>query len=63
MLFKSAGVDFKDTRIEFSDWPALKASDDCPHGVLPILKVTNDDGSCFTVSQSMAIGKWTLHQF
>lgn len=56
MLFTVAGQEFEDKRIQFSDWPALKATGAAPFGTLPFLEVTNADGSCFKIGQSMSIG-------
>ena len=50
----AAGQEYKDTRYEFAEWPAVKPT--TPRGQLPILKVQNDDGSEFVLTESMAIG-------
>lgn len=44
------GVEFKDTTIEFSEWPALKSSGKLPFGQLPMLTV---DGVAYTQSDAL----------
>jgi glutathione S-transferase len=46
-----AGIDFKDTRVAFKDWPALKPT--MPLGSMPILKIDGAD-HC----QSMALARY-----
>ena len=56
MLFLLAGKEYTDTRVEFADWPALKATGISEHGQLPVMKVTSWNGSSYTICQSMAMG-------
>lgn len=51
LVFAYGGIQFEDNRIEFSDWPALKAK--TPFGGLPILEV---DGEMF--GQGLAINAY-----
>lgn len=44
------GIEFKDTTIEFSEWPALKSSGKLPFGQLPMLTV---DGVAYTQSEAI----------
>ena len=57
LLFTVAGQEFEDHRIQFTEWPAMKETDYCPFKSLPVLTVTNEDGSSFKMGQSLAIGE------
>ena len=48
--FRLAKIPFEDVRVKHGDWPAMKASDKCIYGQMPILEI---DGTRF--AQSMAI--------
>jgi glutathione S-transferase len=58
-----AGIDFEDDRITFEDWMARKPG--TPSGAVPVLEVTEADGTVSAVTQSSAIlryiGKLTGH--
>lgn len=41
LLLHAAGVDFKDTRIPFAEWPAIKPT--TPLGNIPVLKIDGTD--------------------
>jgi len=43
LLFKIANIEFEDNRVNFEDWPAMKAT--TPNGSMPILEM---DGRVFT---------------
>ncbi|XP_045165661.2 glutathione S-transferase-like [Mercenaria mercenaria] len=57
MVFAAAEKKFEDKRIEFSDWPALKA--EMPQGTMPVLEV---DGKR-KISQSVAIARYLAREF
>ncbi|XP_072038015.1 hematopoietic prostaglandin D synthase-like [Amphiura filiformis] len=57
MMFAAAGVPYEDNRIEFKDWPQMKAS--TPLGSLPILEV---DGKQKLV-ESKAINRYMAREF
>lgn len=48
--FRYANIPFEDVRVKYGDWPAIKASDKCLYGQMPLLEI---DGKPF--AQSMAI--------
>jgi glutathione S-transferase len=50
MLLTHAKVEFKDERIGFGDWPALKASGKFPGGVVPVWET---DGHFLNQTQSI----------
>lgn len=53
LLLVDAGQEFIDNRIEFADWPALKAQ--APFAQLPYLEVHQDDGKVINLAQSVTI--------
>ncbi|XP_072038014.1 S-crystallin SL11-like [Amphiura filiformis] len=57
MMFAAAGVPYEDNRIEFKDWPQMKAS--TPLGYLPILEI---DGQQKLV-ESKAINRYIAREF
>lgn len=50
MMLKHAGADFKDERVSFEDWPAIKAAGKYPGGTLP---VWHQDGQWFMESKAI----------
>ncbi|CAF0719018.1 unnamed protein product [Brachionus calyciflorus] len=56
LIFAAAGAEFTDNRIEFDQWPALKA--DTPLGQLPYLTI--DDS--IHIPQSMAIARYVARE-
>lgn len=56
IMFKLAGVEFEDHRIEFAEWPEFKPK--TPFGSMPILTV---DGKELT--QAKAIGRYLAREF
>ncbi|XP_077999205.1 uncharacterized protein LOC144452069 [Glandiceps talaboti] len=57
LIFAAAGVEFEDVRVEFADWPPLKASGKFPFGSLPLLEV---DGCC--IAESYAIARFVANE-
>nr|ABV01122.2 glutathione S-transferase [Haliotis diversicolor] len=49
LILKTAGADFEDNRVEFSEWPALK--EQTPFGQLPFIEI---DGKPFPESMSIS---------
>lgn len=56
MLFKQAGVDFEDVRIEREAWPSIK--DEQPLKALPVLEINGKK-----VCQSAAIARYLAKEF
>ncbi|KAK6174845.1 hypothetical protein SNE40_013414 [Patella caerulea] len=56
LLFAAAGVEYKDDRVEFSDWPKVKGT--TPLGALPYLEV---DGQ--KIPESVAIARYLANEF
>ena len=48
-----AGIPFTDQRIDREEWRQLKSL--MPYGQLPVLEVTDEDGSVTRIPQSLAI--------
>eukprot|EP00933_Yihiella_yeosuensis_P048276 TRINITY_DN4438_c1_g2_i1.p1 TRINITY_DN4438_c1_g2~~TRINITY_DN4438_c1_g2_i1.p1 ORF type:complete len:228 (-),score=58.01 TRINITY_DN4438_c1_g2_i1:142-825(-) len=55
------GTEFEDKRVSFEEWGALKPT--TPYGQLPIMEVTNDDGSKQVFAQSVAMMRWAAAKF
>lgn len=55
------GTPFEDKRINFDEWGALKPT--TPYGQLPLMTVTNADGSTKTFAQSVAMMRWVARKF
>jgi glutathione S-transferase len=55
LVFAAAGVEFTDKRVEFEDWPALKA--ESPLGQMPFLEV---DG--VRIPQSCSIARYVARE-
>lgn len=55
------GTEFEDNRISFEDWGALKET--TPYGQLPLMEVTEDDGSVKKFAQSVAMMRWVARKF
>jgi len=55
------GTEFEDCRITFDEFQAMKAS--TPYGQLPVMEVTEDDGSTKTFAQSEAMMRWIVAKF
>jgi hypothetical protein len=60
LLFAVAEQEFADERIEYSDMPALKT-----FGVslFDSLEVTNEDGTCSKLGQSMSVARFLANKF
>ncbi|XP_067684268.1 glutathione S-transferase 1-like [Haliotis asinina] len=56
LILRNAGVDFEDNRIEFSEWPTVKAS--TPFGQLPFIEI---DGEAFP--ESMSISRYLAAEY
>mmetsp|Transcript_22672 Transcript_22672/g.51839 ORF Transcript_22672/g.51839 Transcript_22672/m.51839 type:complete len:224 (+) Transcript_22672:85-756(+) len=56
-----SGVEFEDNRISFDDWSELKPT--TPYGQLPLMEVTEDDGSVKKFAQSVAMMRWAARKF
>ncbi|CAH8669928.1 unnamed protein product [Dicrocoelium dendriticum] len=62
LVLHAAGIPFEDERIEFSDWPARKAS--IPGGRLPVLVISKPEDSKPTYYQeSLAIAQFLARRF
>ncbi|CAH1794689.1 unnamed protein product [Owenia fusiformis] len=57
MIFKQAGVEFEDVRLERDEWTKMKEKGGTPFGQLPILEV---DGK--VLSQSLAIARFAARE-
>ncbi|XP_060603965.1 S-crystallin SL11-like [Ruditapes philippinarum] len=57
MIFNAAGVKFEDDRVEFSQWPQLKAG--TPQGSLPVLEIDGKKRIC----QSFAVARYLGREF
>jgi len=55
------GTPFEDARITFEEWGALKPT--TPYGQLPIMEVTEDDGSKKVFAQSVAMMRYVARRF
>lgn len=55
------GTPFEDSRISFEEWGALKPT--TPYGQLPMMEVTEDDGSKKVFAQSCAMMRWAARRF
>eukprot|EP00928_Gymnodinium_smaydae_P054442 TRINITY_DN38206_c0_g1_i1.p1 TRINITY_DN38206_c0_g1~~TRINITY_DN38206_c0_g1_i1.p1 ORF type:complete len:656 (+),score=166.83 TRINITY_DN38206_c0_g1_i1:137-2104(+) len=55
------GTPFEDNRIDFKDWAALKAT--TPFGQLPVMEVTEDDGTKKVFAQSPAMMRYIARRF
>jgi len=55
------GTPFEDNRIDFEAWKTLKPT--TPFGQLPMMEVTEDDGSKKTFAQSVAMMRWVARKF
>ncbi|CAK9082781.1 unnamed protein product [Durusdinium trenchii] len=55
------GTDFEDKRIEFKDWATLKPT--TPHGQLPMMTLTQPDGTETKFAQSVAMMRWVARKF
>ncbi|CAJ1333042.1 unnamed protein product [Effrenium voratum] len=54
-------TEFEDKRINFEEWGAMKPT--TPYGQLPLMTVTNADGSVKTFAQSVAMMRWVARKF
>ena len=55
------GTPFEDKRINFEEWGAMKPT--TPYGQLPLMTITNADGSTKTFAQSVAMMRWVARKF
>lgn len=64
MAFAVGGVPLKDTRVPGSEWGAKKP--EAPYGQMPVLTVTQEDGSSMKMAQARSIlryvGKFLQHE-
>lgn len=59
-IFAAAAQEYEDNRIEFEDWPKLKAN--TTFGQLPLLEI-NDNGKITTLAQSNTIARYLARKF
>ena len=57
LIFAAAGASFTDNRIEWNDWPSLKAQSNAPLGQLPYLEING-----VLLPQSVAIARFVARE-
>mmetsp|Transcript_78878 Transcript_78878/g.218203 ORF Transcript_78878/g.218203 Transcript_78878/m.218203 type:complete len:227 (+) Transcript_78878:54-734(+) len=61
LVLVMTGKEFEDKRINFEEWGGMKES--TPYGQLPVMEVTEDDGTVKTFAQSVAMMRWVARKF